>query len=180
MNSDKNNSAKISAAPLQTVQLPKDKSQSEAMFLKEQSANAKAAIKQAIGDFGRGLGHGVDPRAWTQQYPWMSLGAAAVAGFVAASAVVPSKEQQALKRLERIEKALHPEQHEPKHERVESDGKKVEKKGFLSAIAGDLIKAVGPALASALTAGMTAQATTEAATDGNGHAPDIASNDPSI
>ena len=150
------------------------------MFLREQAANAKAALKQAIGEFGRGLGHGVDPRAWTQQYPWMTLGAAAVAGFVAASAVIPSKEQQALKHLERIEKALHPEQHEPKHERVESDGKKVEKKGFLAAIAGDLIKAVGPALASALTAGMTAQATTEAAVDGNGHAPDAASNDPSI
>lgn len=150
------------------------------MFLKEQAANAKAAIKQALGDFGKGLGHGVDPRAWTQEYPWISLGAAAVAGFVAASALVPSKEQQALKRLARIEKALHPEQHPATHERVESDGKKVEKKGFLAAITGDLIKAVGPALASALTAGMTAQATTDPS-NGNGHTqPGIDPNDPSI
>jgi hypothetical protein len=179
MNSDKKNNDAISAGPSPTAQLPKDKSQSEAMFLKEQAANAKAALKQALGDFGKGLGHGVDPRAWTQQYPWMSLGAAAIAGFVAASAVIPSKEDQALKRLARIEKALHPEQHEPKHDRVESDGKKVQKKGFLAAITGDLIKAVGPALASALTAGMTAQATTDPG--GNGHSPsDIDPNDPSI
>jgi len=154
------------AGPSPSVQLPKDKSLSEAMYLKEQSANAKAAIKNALTDFGKGLGHGVDPRAWTQEYPWMSVGAAAILGFVAASAVIPSKEEQALKRLARIEKALHPEKQEAKHERVETHGKKVEKKGLLASMAGDFIRAVGPAVVSAITAGMTTQSAMD---NSNGH-----------
>jgi hypothetical protein len=146
------------------------------MYLKEQAANAKAAIKQALGDFGKGLGHGVDPRAWTQEYPWMSLGAAAVVGFVTTSMLVPSKEEQALKRLQKIEAALHPKPaSDGSHESTEVKGKKVEKKGFLASMASDLIKAVGPAVASAITAGFTAQAQGGS----NGHAAPSAG-DPSV
>ena len=39
-------------------------------------------------------------------HPWATLGAAAVAGFAAAATVVPSKEQQALRKLQALEEAL--------------------------------------------------------------------------
>ena len=44
----------------------------------------------------------------TRQYPWLTLGASTVAGFVATSLLVPSKEDQALKKLAKIERALNP------------------------------------------------------------------------
>src|SRR4051794_28407673 len=80
----------------------------EAQFLTNQVNEASAAIGQAFSALKADLSKGLDPKALTDKYPWLTVGAAAVAGFVAASAVVPSKEQQALKRLERIERALHP------------------------------------------------------------------------
>lgn len=54
------------------------------------------------------LGQGVTPGEWAKEYPWITVGAAAVAGFVATAALVPSKEEQALKKLAAIERALNP------------------------------------------------------------------------
>ena len=102
---------------------------------------------------------------WTRQYPWVTLGASAVAGFVASAVLVPSKEDQALKKLAKIERALNPQP--PKPERgadgsaADEDGAKAYKGGRQSlgrAIVGEVIKAVQPALLSMLTAGVTAQA----------------------
>jgi len=53
------------------------------------------------------LGQGVDPKAWAREHPWVTIGAAAVAGFAATAALVPSKEEQALKKLAAIERALN-------------------------------------------------------------------------
>ena len=55
------------------------------------------------------LAEGADPRLWARQYPWATLGVSAIAGFVATSILVPSREQQALKKLAEIERALNPE-----------------------------------------------------------------------
>jgi hypothetical protein len=70
------------------------------------------------------LGQGAAPAAWAKEYPWITVGAAAVAGFIATAAIVPSKEEQALKKLAAIERALNP--HPPKAEPAtdHSDGKK--------------------------------------------------------
>src|SRR6185436_20274073 len=76
---------------------------SESAFLTEQSEKAKAAISGAVDQLKTDLAKAADPRLWTKEYPWASVAAAAVGGFIAASMVVPSKEQQALKRLEKIE-----------------------------------------------------------------------------
>jgi hypothetical protein len=54
------------------------------------------------------LARGADPRLWLKQYPWATLAGATVAAFTAAAVAIPSKEQQALRRLARIEAALHP------------------------------------------------------------------------
>jgi hypothetical protein len=85
-----------------------------------------------------------------------------VAGFVATAVLVPSKEDQALKKLARIERALNPPQPKPEPPApMSADGANKFKAGhqsFTRTIMGEVIKAVQPALVSLLTAGVTAQA----------------------
>jgi hypothetical protein len=105
-----------------------------------------------------------------EQHPWMTTAGAAVAGFVAASLLVPSKEETALKKLAKWEKALRAAegraeaapaaQHAASSNgngEVGSNGRP-QKKGLLSTLATELIRSVAPALASALTAGMATKA----------------------
>src|SRR3954452_3884664 len=75
----------------------------ESEFLTKQAADAKAAISRVVSDMKNDLAKSADPRGWMQVAPWTTLGVAAVAGFVAAAVAVPSKEDQALKRLKKIE-----------------------------------------------------------------------------
>ena len=142
---------------------------SEADFLTLQQEHAKAAIARVMNDLKGALAEGADPRAWMQQYPWATMGAAAVAGFVATTMLVPSREQQALKKLAEIERALNPEpRRKTERERDEHpdsvDGKagaddyKAGRQSFMTALMGEAIKAVRPALISLLTAGVTAKA----------------------
>jgi len=111
------------------------------------------------------LAGGTDPVDWAKRYPWVAMGAGAVAGFVATTLLVPSKEEQALKKLAAIERALNP--HPRAHQRPERepDGNgdsskdyKPEGRGFMSLIAREAIAAVKPAIISLLTAGVTAKA----------------------
>ena len=112
------------------------------------------------------LGEGANPIEWAKRYPWASVGASAVAGFVAASLLIPSKEQQALARLAAIERALHPPP--PKKEKPEvsdsingdADAKQQHRgsTGLLTLLAREAIGAVKPAIISLLTAGVTAKA----------------------
>lgn len=78
------------------------------------------------------------------EHPWVSLGASAAAGFLAAAVAVPSREQQVLKKLAALERAAA----------LQGQGTGVEKPG--SSLAGDVIRSLGgvvkPALLHALTA----------------------------
>jgi hypothetical protein len=139
----------------------------EADFLTLQQEHAKAAIGRAVSELKNALAQGADPRHLMKQYPWMTLGASAVAGFVATSMLVPSKEEQALKRLAAIEKALNPpppRRSEPPEDVGSVDGKrgaqdyKSGRSGMLTAIMGELVGAIKPALISLLTSGVTASA----------------------
>lgn len=130
-------SAKASAGPVATAPPPRAASKSEAAFLKEQEANAKAALKQTLGEIVSGLGTGVSPAKWTEEHPWMMLTAATVAGFTAACVAVPSKEQSAIKRLAKLEAALRP----PPERHHETNGKKPEKKGLVPIVVAELIRA---------------------------------------
>jgi len=56
---------------------------------------------------GEDLGHSVDPRAWTKSHPWASLATAAAGGF-ALVMLFPSEEKRALRRLEKIQRAVAP------------------------------------------------------------------------
>jgi hypothetical protein len=66
---------------------------SEASYLAGQEANAKAALQQTLDDLTRNLKVAGDPCLWTKRYPWLSVGIATAAGFVAARAVAPSRKR---------------------------------------------------------------------------------------
>ena len=132
----------------------------EAAFLAQQAADAKAAISATLAESGQDLGKAVNVGALTRQYPWLTLGASTVAGFVATSLLVPSKEDQALKRLAKIERALNPEPPPAKPADTDAPPAQDYKKGkqsFSRALMGEVLKAVQPALMSMLTAGVAAK-----------------------
>src|SRR5215213_4928180 len=147
-------------APNEDRPQPLHPESSEADFLTLQQEHAKAAIGRAVSELKSALAGGVDPRPWMKQYPWATLGASAVAGFVAASMLIPSKEEQALKKLAAIEKALNPpppRRSEPPEDVGSVDGKrgaqdyKSGRSGMLTAIMGEMIGAIKPALVSLLS-----------------------------
>ena len=105
------------------------------------------------------LASGVDPKLWMKVRPWTSLAGAVVAGFAAAAVVVPSKEQQALRRLAEIEKMLMPKPVDMRSPVDRDVPKGREKPTFLSGLMTEVLGAVKPAILSMLTAGITAKAT---------------------
>jgi hypothetical protein len=129
---------------------------SEAEYLAQQAHIAQLAIGHAWNDIKARLGQGVDPKAWAREHPWVAVSAAAVAGFVATAAVVPSKEQQALNKLTAIERALN-----PPPERTNGDGKK-EKKSLLAAILLEAVAAFRPVISSLMAANLGSAVTPDA------------------
>ena len=157
------------ARPNESRPQPLHPESSEADYLTLQQEHAKAAIARVVSEMKAALAEGANPKDWLHQYPWATLGASAVAGFVAASMLIPSREQQALKKLAEIERALNPEpRRRAERERDEHpdsvDGKagadayRTGRQSFMTAMMGEAIKAVRPALISLLTAGVTAKA----------------------
>ncbi|MGB7160593.1 MAG: hypothetical protein WBD40_21185 [Tepidisphaeraceae bacterium] len=145
---------------------------SEAEFLAHQAEEAKRAITAAFGALAKDLRDGADPRAWTKEHPWAVVAGAAVAGFAAAATLVPSKEEQALRRLAAMERALMPKASKADHARAMDDGESGGAKdfsrgraSFLTAVGRQLLEALKPALMSALTAGITAKSATPNAAD---------------
>lgn len=124
---------------------------SEAEFLAQQAHNAQLAMSKALAEFKTRLGQGADPRAWAKEFPWITVGAAAVAGFVTATALIPSKEEQALKKLARIEQALNP----PRRESGNGDGeKKKEGGGFVGTLLHEALAMARPLLISLVSGGL--------------------------
>lgn len=125
---------------------------SEAEYLAQQAETAKQALAHAWQQAKTRLGQGVAPSEWAKEYPWITVGAAAVAGFVATAALVPSKEQQALKKLAAIERALNPG---PVREEDHSngDGHK-ESHGILGTILHEALNIAKPVLLSMMSAGI--------------------------
>lgn len=92
----------------------------------------------------------MDPKAWAQEHPWIAIGAAAVAGFAATAALVPSKEEQALKKLASIERALNAGREQASN----GNGKHEEKGGTLKTILAEAAGLLRPLLASVVAAQM--------------------------
>src|SRR5258706_3125470 len=124
---------------------------SEAEFLARQARDAQAAIAKAWQEMKPRLGQGVDPKAWAEEHPWIAVGTAAVAGFVATAALVPSREEQALRKLAAIERALTPP---PPPERSGNGDGKHEKGGMLGTILHEALGLLRPVLASVMAANL--------------------------
>jgi hypothetical protein len=139
----------------------------EAEYLAKQAGEAAAAIGAAFAAMKADIGKGVDPRAVTKQHPWIAMGTAAVAGFVAANALVPSKEEQALKKLERIERSLQPRYSD--YGPQERPAVPQESKSVMSRVFGELLSTLRPVLASALTAYAAQPQPPRGDGHGNGH-----------
>src|SRR5688572_13637287 len=173
MNPDSNSSASNTDTTSTNGQKQQSESKpggpaSEAEFLQRQAEEAAKAISQVFGEFSKSLKDGIDPTLWTKEHPWAMVAGATVAGFAAAAMFVPSKEDQALRKLIAMEKALMPKgsrrgAHDGDgHDAGEDGGAKDFSKGrtgFLGAIGRQLLETIKPALMSALTAGITAKAT---------------------
>ena len=67
----------------------------ESMFLRQQAADAKAAMLRTVADIKATAQEAADVRWWTQQYPWYAVGTAAVVGFITATQVLVPAEQHA-------------------------------------------------------------------------------------
>ncbi len=130
----------------------------EGAYLSQQADSAKAAIARAVGEMKSSLLKGSSPAAWTRADPWLGVGAGAAAGLVAGLMLVPSREEQALRRLRKIEAALHPEK-SPSKENGKSDGAPAHK-GWIGLILKELLGVVGPLIANVLNA-QTSAATAE-------------------
>jgi hypothetical protein len=136
---------------------------SETQYLQRQAQQAKDAIGRTLSLITSNLGHSADPRAWTREHPWLTLGAAAIGGFTAVTLVVPTKEQRVLRRLAAIERAVAPK---PPQVVIAKDGddqteEHPAKHGVLHGLFNEVLKAVRPAVMSAITAGITAKAATK-------------------
>ncbi len=168
MNPDSKSSASTTATTSTNEPEKTTGSTSESAFLTQQADEAKRALSAAFGAFAKDLRDGADPRAWTKDHPWAMVAGAAVAGFATAAVFVPSKDDQALRRLAAMERALMPKPSKaaradgPAPDGEDGGAKDFSRgrSGFMSAIGRQLLETIKPALMSALTAGITAKAAT--------------------
>jgi hypothetical protein len=99
------------------------------------------------------LAQGANPVEWAREYPWVSLGVAAAAGFIGTTLVVPSRQQQALAKLAAIETALNPPKpaatnHEPHDKSPAADH------SLGTIIIREVLAIIRPVILSLLTAGI--------------------------
>jgi hypothetical protein len=139
-----------SSAPANTSNSKTPAELTEAQFLQQQAELAKEAISRTLKRIATDLGKGASPIEWAREYPWVSLGAATVAGFFAANMLIPSKEDQALKKLARLERAINPPP-PPVFDTATTD-KDPAKHGFFYGLMNQALKAIQPAIISAITA----------------------------
>jgi hypothetical protein len=127
-----------------------EKKVGEAEFLQQQAREAQQAISRTIGMIGEDLGHSVDPRAWTKSHPWASLATAAAGGF-ALVMLFPSEEKRALRRLEKIQRAVAPKLRIDREDLV--DGKSA-KPGLMGKIIQETFATARPIILSAISAAL--------------------------
>jgi hypothetical protein len=134
------------------LQTPPDKL-TESEYLAQQAEAAKLAMASAWAQVKERLAQGASPQAWAKEHPWVAVSAAAVAGFVAASAIIPSKEEQTLKKLAAIERALNPALQRAEHAEGNGHGKKAPA-SFLTTLLHEALAIARPAIVSLMTAGL--------------------------
>lgn len=147
----------------------------EADYVAEQAAQAKAAIGTVIGDMKAALAGSMDLREWTRQYPWIVTASAAVAGFAAGMMVTPSKEESFKDMWESIKDKFTPDvstKPEVNARTVADQPAQGDKPSWFSVVLREVLKAVGPTIGGMLTGALASQpAHDEDGHAGNGHHP---------
>jgi hypothetical protein len=134
---------------------------SEAEYIQQRAEEAQKALSRTAKLLGENLTRSINPAAWTEQHPWIMVGSAAAAGFLA-TFLIPSKEQREEKRIIRrlaaIERAVAPR---PVVSGQKHDEDNPAKNGIFKGFLNEALKAVRPAIMSAITAGISAKAVTD-------------------
>lgn len=109
-------------------------------------------MSQALAEFKTCLATGVNPRLYVENYPWISVAGATVAGFVMGSAVTPTRDESLRHRI----KSLFPEHKEVVVE--VSDKKASDKKpSMLSSVLGPVVDALKTMLVASISSAVAAQ-----------------------
>jgi hypothetical protein len=91
-----------------------EKSASAADYLDQQAERAKQALIESLQQAKAAFGRAVDPKQIPEKHPVLTVTSAVFAGFITALVAVPSREQQELRRLAKIHRAMHPEAEKPR------------------------------------------------------------------
>lgn len=129
---------------------------SESDFLALQATRAREAMGQALHQMADALKEGTDPRAWVQQYPLISMGAAAALGFLAASAVTPSREETLKERLRELFPEAPAAQPPVQVAAAETSARHTKSSAWMN-MASPLLDALKTALVSAVSSTITAK-----------------------
>lgn len=137
---------------------------SESQYLERQAQHARQAMRLALKAAQNRLVEGIDPRLWTKEFPWIAVGVATTAGFAAAAAAIPSKKQQVLRRLHKLEEQLRVKT-QPAATEASSNGKHKAKaqSSWSSGILKEIVSVAKPLIVAAMSAGMGAKAGQQAA-----------------
>ena len=153
-----------------------DAKRSEADLLKEEADRAREAIGKTIGDLKASLGRLADPHRLTHDHPFIAVGAAAVAGFAAAATMIPSRQQQAMRTLAAIEKALKQPAVEPsKTEEI----KEAAAGGWIGIVLAEVMKLVRPLLTTLISSSLSGMNSTSnnGSNNGSNDGPNVGPND---
>jgi hypothetical protein len=142
--------------------MPRVKSKlTEAQFLAAEEQATKAAMRATLADLRKDVGRGLNPLQWMRDHPWLSLIGWCIGGFATAAVVVPSKEEQALRKLRRLQEAMRPAppkdaaEDKSKSDAAGHDGHG----GWVGTLLGELFRLLRPLLISLFTTIISAHTT---------------------
>ncbi len=137
-----------------STQAPSNPKLSEQEFLRLEAEKARRLATAALENAKAALGQKLDPAKITRKHPVISIASALIGGFVAAAVVVPSHEDQELRRLRRLHEATHPPVVPAPSNGKPADAKPAEKPTFWMTILHEVITMIKPILVATITAGI--------------------------
>jgi ElaB/YqjD/DUF883 family membrane-anchored ribosome-binding protein len=133
---------------------------SESQFLADEATAARQAIEDTLARMRETLKDGADIRAWTERYPWATVGASAAAGFLVATALLPKRRSAPETEPALLERILADEQIAERIKQISSEEEARPRRGgsMLQSVGATLLKTFGPALQSAVASALAARA----------------------
>jgi len=133
---------------------------SESDFLRQEAENAKLRMGAALNQAKEAMVGKVDPHKLTRKHPILSILTAVIGGFVAALLAIPSREEQELRRLERLHRATHPAPPPSQTSNGKSENPApAEKRSIGAVIVHEIIGMIKPILLATITAGIKSATT---------------------